>query len=34
MTDIKSMTIDELKELMTQIGEKTFPCKADLQLAA
>ena len=27
MTDIKSMTIDELKELMTQIGEKPFRAK-------
>ena len=27
MTDIKSMTIDELKELMVQIGEKPFRAK-------
>ena len=27
MTDIKSMTIDELKELMMQIGEKPFRAK-------
>ena len=27
MTDIKSMMIDELKELMTQIGEKPFRAK-------
>ena len=24
MTDIKSMTIDELKELMTALGDKPF----------
>lgn len=34
MTDIKSMTIDELKELMTQIGEKPFRAKQIYQLAA
>ena len=27
MTDIKSMTIDELKELMTELGEKPFRAK-------
>ena len=32
MTDIKSMTKDELKNLMTELGEKPFPRKADLQL--
>lgn len=33
MTDIKSMTIDELKKLMTTLGDK-LSCEADLQLAA
>ena len=33
MTDIKSMTIDELKELMTALGDKPFRAKADIQLA-
>lgn len=32
MTDIKSMTKDELKNLMTELGEKPFRGKADLQL--
>ena len=27
MTDIKSMNMEELKELMTQIGEKPFRAK-------
>ena len=27
MTDIKSMTIDELKELMTELGDKPFRAK-------
>ena len=27
MTDIKSMTIDELKELMTALGDKPFRAK-------
>ena len=27
MTDIKSMTIDELKELMTELGDKPFHAK-------
>ena len=27
MTDIKSMTIDELKELMTVLGDKPFRAK-------
>ena len=27
MTDIKSMTTDELKELMVQLGEKPFRAK-------
>ena len=27
MTDIKSMTIDELKELMTSLGDKPFRAK-------
>ena len=34
MTDIKSMTLTELKELMTELGEKAFPGKTDLQLAS
>ena len=29
MTDIKSMTLTELKELMTELGEKAFPGKTD-----
>ena len=29
MTDIKSMTIDELKKLMTTLGDKPFSCEAD-----
>ena len=32
MTDIKSMTKDELKNLMIELGEKPFRAKADLQL--
>lgn len=32
MTDIKSMTKDELKNLMTELGEKPISGKADLQL--
>lgn len=27
MTDIKSMTLTELKELMTELGEKPFRAK-------
>ena len=27
MTDIKSMTIDELKELMTELGDKPIRAK-------
>ena len=32
MTDIKSMTKDELKNLMTELERETFSGKADLQL--
>ena len=32
MTDIKSMTIDELKELMTQIGEKPFRAEGSIEI--
>ena len=28
MTDVKSMTMEELKEFMTKIGEKPFRAKA------
>ena len=32
MTDVKSMTMEELKEFMTKIGEKPFRAKQILSL--
>ena len=34
MTDVKSMTMEELKEFMTKIGEKAFPGETDLCMAS
>lgn len=32
--DIKSMTIEELEELLVSMGDKKFPWKADFLMAA
>ena len=33
-TDIRSLNLKELTVFMEQLGEKAFPCKADLPVAS